>query len=43
MFKEAGLTGPPTSFDELLGFAQKTVRGEKTGFLTPNFDWLYWP
>jgi ABC-type glycerol-3-phosphate transport system substrate-binding protein len=43
MFKEAGLTGPPNSFDELLAFAQGMVRGEKTGFLTLNFDWLYWP
>ena len=43
MFKEAGLAGPPRSFDEMLGFAEKMAKGEKTGFLTLNFDWLYWP
>ena len=43
IFKEAGLSGPPQSFDELLTNAQKMAKGEKTGFLTLNFDWLYWP
>jgi len=43
MFKEAGLGAPPTSFDELLAFSAKMAKGEKTGFLTLNFDWLYWP
>jgi len=42
MFKEAGLAGPPASFDELLTHAQAMAKGEKTGFLTLNFDWLYW-
>jgi ABC-type glycerol-3-phosphate transport system substrate-binding protein len=43
MFKEAGLAAPPKSFDELLSFSQAMAKGEKTGFLTLNFDWLYWP
>jgi ABC-type glycerol-3-phosphate transport system substrate-binding protein len=43
MFKEAGLAGPPKSFDELLTSSQAMGKGEKTGFLTLNFDWLYWP
>ena len=43
MFKEAGLSGPPTSFDELISFSQAMAKGEKTGFITLNFDWLYWP
>jgi ABC-type glycerol-3-phosphate transport system substrate-binding protein len=43
MFKEAGLAAPPKTFDELLSFSQKMAKGEKTGFLTLNFDWLYWP
>lgn len=43
MFKEAGLAGPPKSFDELISFSQRMAKGEKTGFLTLNFDWLYWP
>jgi ABC-type glycerol-3-phosphate transport system substrate-binding protein len=43
MFKEAGIGGPPQSFDELLADAAKMSKGEKTGFMTLNFDWLYWP
>ena len=43
MFKEAGLSEPPKSFDEIMSHAQKMAKGEKTGFLTLNFDWLYWP
>jgi ABC-type glycerol-3-phosphate transport system substrate-binding protein len=43
MFKEAGLSAPPKSFDELLSFSQAMAKNEKTGFLTLNFDWLYWP
>jgi ABC-type glycerol-3-phosphate transport system substrate-binding protein len=43
MFKEAGLEAPPVSFDEILSFAQRMAKGEKTGFMTLNFDWLYWP
>ena len=44
LFKEAGLAGPPQSFDEILTpRRQRSARGEKTGFLTLNFDWLYWP
>jgi ABC-type glycerol-3-phosphate transport system substrate-binding protein len=44
MFAKAGLAGPPTSFDEILSHAQKMTSGEaSTGFMTLNFDWLYWP
>jgi ABC-type glycerol-3-phosphate transport system substrate-binding protein len=43
MFKEAGLSAPPKTFDELINFSQAMAKGEKTGFLTLNFDWLYWP
>lgn len=43
MFKEAGLSGPPQSFDDIINFSQAMAKGEKTGFLTLNFDWLYWP
>jgi len=42
-FKEAGLDKPPASFDEILAAADKIKGGEKTGLLTLNFDWLYWP
>jgi len=43
MFKEAGLSDPPKTFDEILSHAAKMTKGEKSGFLTANFDWLYWP
>lgn len=43
MFKEAGISGPPTTFDELMDDAYKMTKGEKSGFMTLNFDWLYWP
>jgi ABC-type glycerol-3-phosphate transport system substrate-binding protein len=42
-FKEAGLDKPPASFDEILAAADKIKGGDKTGMLTLNFDWLYWP
>jgi len=44
LFQKAGLAGPATSFDELLGHAGKIGDGgdDQTGFLTLNFDWLYW-
>ena len=42
-FKEAGLDKPPANFDEILAAADKIKGGEKTGMLTLNFDWLYWP
>ncbi|MEZ5906024.1 MAG: sugar ABC transporter substrate-binding protein [Geminicoccaceae bacterium] len=45
LFEEAGIAGPPQSFDELLDAAYKIKdTGEgRTGFITLNFDWLYWP
>jgi ABC-type glycerol-3-phosphate transport system substrate-binding protein len=43
MFKEAGLSAPPKDFDEIISFSTAMAKGEKTGFLTLNFDWLYWP
>ena len=42
-FKEAGFDKPPASFDDILTIAGKIKGGEKTGLLTLNFDWLYWP
>jgi ABC-type glycerol-3-phosphate transport system substrate-binding protein len=42
-FKEAGLDKPPANFDEILAAADKIKGGDKTGLLTLNFDWLYWP
>lgn len=42
-FREAGFDKPPASFDEILEVATKIKGGEKTGMLTLNFDWLFWP
>ena len=43
MFKEAGLAEPPATFDDIIKFSEAMAKGEKTGFITLNFDWLYWP
>jgi len=43
MLKEAGLTGMPGNFEQLMEFAYKMTKNEKSGFMTLNFDWLYWP
>jgi ABC-type glycerol-3-phosphate transport system substrate-binding protein len=43
LFERVGLSGPPQSFEQLLEAAQKITSGETSGFLTLNFDWLYWP
>ena len=44
LFQKAGIAPPPASFDELLEQAAKIGAGgtDQTGFLTLNFDWLYW-
>jgi ABC-type glycerol-3-phosphate transport system substrate-binding protein len=44
LFQKANLAGPASSFDELLNHAAKIGAGgeDQTGFLTLNFDWLYW-
>jgi ABC-type glycerol-3-phosphate transport system substrate-binding protein len=44
LFQKAGIAGPATSFDELLSHAAKIGAGgeDQSGFLTLNFDWLYW-
>lgn len=43
LFQKAGLSGPPETFDALLDSSAKIGTGDQTGFLTLNFDWLYWP
>jgi ABC-type glycerol-3-phosphate transport system substrate-binding protein len=44
LFAEAGLDGPPENFDQLIDYAYKLKEtGEgRAGFITLNFDWLYW-
>ena len=41
MLKEVGIARPPQTFDELLDAARKMTKGEKSGLMTLNFDWLY--
>ena len=43
LFEKGGLSGPPQSFDEILAQAAKIGTRDNSGFLTLNFDWLYWP
>jgi ABC-type glycerol-3-phosphate transport system substrate-binding protein len=43
MFQKAGLEGPPSTFDGMMNAAGKMASADTTGFLTLNFDWLYWP
>ncbi len=43
MFADAGLSGPPEDFDQFIDYLGQLSGGEKSGFVTLNFDWLYWP
>src|SRR5271169_5510885 len=43
MFKAAGIDYAPKSLDDILAYAKAMSGGDRTGFLTLNFDWLYWP
>jgi len=43
MFQKVGLEGAPPTFDALMQAAEKMGGTDTTGFLTLNFDWLYWP
>ena len=42
MFDAAGISDPPADFDGILETAAKLSGEGKTGFITLNFDWLYW-
>lgn len=42
LFEEAGIEEPPTSFDEILSHAAAVSGEGRAGFITLNFDWLYW-
>jgi ABC-type glycerol-3-phosphate transport system substrate-binding protein len=44
LFRKANITAPPSIFDELITQATAISSGgeDQTGFLTLNFDWLYW-
>jgi ABC-type glycerol-3-phosphate transport system substrate-binding protein len=41
--KASGIDAMPRSFDELMADAAKVKGPGKSGLLTTNFDWLYWP
>ncbi len=43
MFSDAGISGPPQNFDQFIDYVGRLSGGEKSGFVTLNFDWLYWP
>jgi len=43
LMKASGIDAMPRGFDELLSAAAKVKGAGKSGFLTTNFDWLYWP
>ena len=43
MFAAAGLSGAPQTPEQLLSYAEKLTSGQNSGFITLNFDWLYWP
>jgi ABC-type glycerol-3-phosphate transport system substrate-binding protein len=42
---EVGIAEAPKSFDDILNFAEKVAKSGsgRTGFMTLNFDWLFWP
>jgi ABC-type glycerol-3-phosphate transport system substrate-binding protein len=42
MLEDAGVEAP-TSFDELIAAAEAMKGDGKSGFITLNFDWLFWP
>lgn len=45
LFEKAQISAPPETVEELLEQAEKiaALSDETTGFVTLNFDWLYWP
>lgn len=43
MIEEAGIETPLESFDDIMTAANQLSGEGRTGFLTTNFDWLYWP
>ncbi len=43
LMKASGIDAMPRSFDELMADAAKVKGPGKSGLLTTNFDWLYWP
>lgn len=43
MLAEAGIDSPPETFEELIADAQTLTKDGKTGFISLNFDWMYWP
>ncbi|MCA0240975.1 MAG: extracellular solute-binding protein [Proteobacteria bacterium] len=43
LMKASGIDAMPRSFDELMAASAKVKGPGKSGFLTTNFDWLYWP
>lgn len=43
IFAEVGLSGPPQTLEQMFEYVQKLHQAGYAGFITLNFDWLYWP
>lgn len=43
LFEEAGVDGPPETLEELFTSAVAITSDEVSGFVSLNFDWMYWP
>lgn len=43
LFEEVGLSGPPETIEEFDRYIETLSDAGYAGFITLNFDWLYWP
>lgn len=43
LFEEVGLSGPPETLEEFESYIETLQDSGNDGFITLNFDWLYWP
>ncbi|MFW5786301.1 MAG: ABC transporter substrate-binding protein [bacterium] len=43
IFEENGLSGAPETLEELLEYTRTIHENGDAGFISLNFDWLYWP
>lgn len=43
LFEEVGLSGPPETLQEFETYVETLDEAGYGGFITLNFDWLYWP
>jgi ABC-type glycerol-3-phosphate transport system substrate-binding protein len=43
LLDEVGVPGPPETPEQLMQYSQQLAEAGHSGFMTLNFDWLYWP